>query len=326
MGEVLSFRRDQLSIVSPHAYRQAHGPIALSARSRTDRSPGGLSAADLGMLLVCLIWGVNFSVTKLAIAQMPALPFTAIRFTLASVLLVARAARVSRGRPACRARPLRRLVVLGVIGNTSISSPSCSGWPTPRPPTARSSSRPCRPWSRCSRGCWGSSRSPGACGSASALGTIGVVLVIAASGVEFSSATLRGDLLTVLGVLCWAGYTVGLRELPADISPLRVTMMTTIAGTPRTRSRRPAGDGPADLGRRAGDGVGRLGLRDAVSLLVVAYILWNRSVQTVGGTRTRHLHVRDAPGGRRWPPGSCWASTRSRSRESARCSSSRGCC
>ena len=39
------------------------------------------------MLLVCLIWGLNFSVTKIALDQIPPLPFTAIRFVAASLLL-----------------------------------------------------------------------------------------------------------------------------------------------------------------------------------------------------------------------------------------------
>ena len=64
------------------------------------------------------------------------------------------------------------------------------------------------------------------------MGTLGVVLVIATRGVGFDRETLIGDLLTVLAVLCWAGYTVGLRRVPQGVSPLRVTTITTIAGTP----------------------------------------------------------------------------------------------
>jgi drug/metabolite transporter (DMT)-like permease len=109
--------------------------------------------------------------------------------------------------------------------------------------------------------------------------------VIATSGVEFSSATLQGDLLTVLGVLCWAGYTVGLRRLPPDISPLRVTTVTTVAGTPGLVLA-----GLPGLTRMEWSGVpatawAALGYATVLSL-VVAYILWNRSVQAVGGTRT----------------------------------------
>ena len=55
------------AVTRPHTER-ADRPVAQPA----DRPAGRPSAADAGMLLVCLIWGVNFSVMKLAIAQIPA--------------------------------------------------------------------------------------------------------------------------------------------------------------------------------------------------------------------------------------------------------------
>ena len=125
-----------------------------------------------------------------------------------------------------------------------------------------------------------------------ALGTLGVVLVIATSGVEFSTGTLRGDLLTVLGVLCWAGYTLGLRRLPAGVSPLRVTTVTAIAGTPGLVLAGLPGMLRVEWAAVPGTGVGRAGYATVFSL-VVAYILWNRSVQTGGGDPDRDLHVRD---------------------------------
>ena len=41
------------------------------------------------MTLVVLIWGVNFAVVKAALAQIAPLPFTAIRFSIAALLLLA---------------------------------------------------------------------------------------------------------------------------------------------------------------------------------------------------------------------------------------------
>src|SRR5262249_25483407 len=95
-------------------------PAASSADRPLGRpadQPHRASAADLGMLLVCLIWGVNFSVMKLAIAQMPPLPFTAVRFTVASLLLWL-ALRLIEGPARLASADLRRLVILGVVGNT----------------------------------------------------------------------------------------------------------------------------------------------------------------------------------------------------------------
>jgi drug/metabolite transporter (DMT)-like permease len=236
------------------------------------------------MLLVCLIWGVNFSVTKLAIAQMPALPFTAIRFTLASLLLWL-ALRLTEGPVRLPADAMRRLVVLGVVGNTCYQLAFILGLAHT---TATNSALIIATvptlvaviaWGRglervTSRMWWGIG-----------LGTLGVALVIAASGIEFSTATLHGDLLTVLAVMCWAGYTVELRKLPAGISPLRVTTMTSIAGTPGLLLAGLPGLVGLEWTRIPGPVWAALAYATLLSL-VVAYILWNRSVQVVGGTRT----------------------------------------
>jgi len=236
------------------------------------------------MLLVCLIWGVNFSVMKLAIAQIPALPFTAVRFALASLLLWL-ALRVIEGPARLASADLRRLVILGVLGNTfyqiafilglAHTTATNSALIVATVPTVVAVIAGLMGFERVTARMW--------CGIG--LGTLGVGLVIAASGVEFSTGTLRGDLLTVLGVLCWAGYTVGLRRLPDGISPLRVTTVTSIAGTPGLVL---AGlPGLLHLDWTAVSTTAWAALAYATLLsLVVAYILWNRSVQAVGGTRT----------------------------------------
>lgn len=236
------------------------------------------------MLVVCLIWGVNFSVTKIAIGQMPALPFTAIRFALASLLLwvVLRATEKPAALPRAE---IRRLVVLGIVGNTLYqlafvlglvyTTATNSSLILATVPTVVAVFAGLLGLERITPRMWGGI----------GLGTLGVVLVIATSGIEFSADTLRGDLLTVAAVLCWAGYTVGLRKLPAGFSPLRVTTVTTIAGMPGLVL-----VGLPELVRMEWGAVpatawGALFYATVFSL-VVAYLLWNRSVQAVGGTRT----------------------------------------
>ncbi len=236
------------------------------------------------MLVVCLIWGINFSVTKLAIGQMPALPFTAIRFTLASLLLWL-IVRKLEGPATLAPDVTRRLIVLGIVGNTlyqlafvlglAYTTATNSSLIVATVPTVVAVLAGLLGLERITPRMW----------AGIALGTIGVILVIAASGVEFSAITLRGDLLTVLGVFCWAGYTLGLRRLPPALSPLRVTAVTTVAGTPGLVL---AGlPGLAGMEWRAVPGTAWAAMGYAtVFSLVVAYILWNRSVQAVGVTRT----------------------------------------
>jgi drug/metabolite transporter (DMT)-like permease len=236
------------------------------------------------MLLVCLIWGVNFSVTKLAIGQMPALPFTAIRFTLASVLLWL-ILRVTEGPAALPSAEVRRLVVLGIVGNTCYQLAFILGLAHT---TATNSSlilATVPTVVAVFAGLLGLERITPRMWWGIGVGTLGVVLVIATSGVEFSTTTLRGDLITVLAVLCWAGYTVGLRKLPAGFSPLRVTTVTTLAGTPGLLLVGLPGMLRMEWGAVPATAWGAMFYATVFSL-VVAYLLWNRSVQAVGGTRT----------------------------------------
>ena len=74
-----------ITLYADDSDRQSAGTAApLPRRPAVGRR---ISTDDLGMLLVCLIWGFNFSVTKSAFDQLPPLPFTAIRFAISSLLL-----------------------------------------------------------------------------------------------------------------------------------------------------------------------------------------------------------------------------------------------
>ncbi|HET7427365.1 MAG TPA: DMT family transporter [Gemmatimonadales bacterium] len=252
----------------------------------TARPPVRPSArlSDLGMLAVCLIWGVNFSVTKLALGEIPALPFTAIRFTLASGLLWL-VLRATEGRVQLPSGQVRRLVVLGVVGNTlyqiafilglARTSATNSSLILATVPTLVAVVAGMLGLERITRRMW----------AGIACGTVGVVLVIATSGEQISTGTIVGDALTVLAVLCWAGYTVGLRTLPEGFTPLRVTTVTTIAGMPGLLVAGLPGLLTLEWGAVSATGWAALAYATLLSL-VVAYLLWNRSVQAMGGTRT----------------------------------------
>ena len=236
------------------------------------------------MLLVCLIWGVNFSVTKFALAEIPPLGFTAVRFAAGSAFLWA-LLRWMEGPVSVPSGAWPRLIWLGVVGNTlyqigfmlalSIGTASNTALVISAVPVTVA----------VIGGILGIERTTPRMRWGIALGTLGVVLVIAARGVSFSAGTLRGDLLAIFAVLCWSVYTLGLRSLAPGISSLGVTTLTTITGTPLLLL-----VGLPDILRTDWGGVSPAawsGLGYATLLsLVVAYFIWNRSVRVVGGSRT----------------------------------------
>ena len=243
-----------------------------------------ISTDDLGMLLVCLIWGFNFSITKSAFDQLSPLAFTAIRFVLSSVLLWL-VLRVVEGPAKLPPGAMQRLVVLGVVGNTfyqlafmlglSRTTASNSALILSTVPTVVA----------VFAGALGLERITARMRWGIALGMLGVALVIATRGVAFDRGTFTGDLLSLLAVLCWAGYTVGLRQVPQGVSPLRVTTITTIAGTPGLVLVGLPSVLDLDWGAVSVQAWLAVAYASILSL-VVAYLLWNRSVKNIGGTRT----------------------------------------
>ena len=85
-------------------------PERPSAVSRAHVTP-----TDLLLLLMSLIWGVNFSVIKFATTALDAVAFNGLRVALAALTLVAIGCAVRSGRPS--ARDGLALLALGVLGN-----------------------------------------------------------------------------------------------------------------------------------------------------------------------------------------------------------------
>jgi drug/metabolite transporter (DMT)-like permease len=236
------------------------------------------------MLLVCLIWGANFSVTKLALAEIPPLAFTALRFGASSVLMWA-VLRLAEGPAELPRRTWLRLALLGVVGNTLYQLGFILGLDRTTASNSALLLAAMPTVVTVMAGALGLEHITARMRWGTAIATAGVVLVVVSRGVGFSRGTLAGDLLTVAAVLCWAAYTLGLRTLPASITPLRVTTLTMLTGTPGLVLA-----GLPELARLDWGAVGPAGWAglaySSLFSLVLAYLLWNTSVRNVGASRT----------------------------------------
>lgn len=190
-----------------------------------------MTVLDFLLLLMILIWGSNFSIVKVALADFPEIAFNAMRLVVATtVFLGVIFATPARARlKALTRRDWIELAFLGSIGTflyqfcfvsavkrTSVGNGSLIIGVSPIVIALMSAVvgheriRPVR---------W----------VGIAVAMLGLYLVVG-HGVDLSGQTWRGDLLMMGGVICWATYSVASQGILKRHSPLIVIALTFSIG------------------------------------------------------------------------------------------------
>jgi drug/metabolite transporter (DMT)-like permease len=246
---------------------------------------GGSGAAHAALLLMVVIWGLNFPIAKGALDELTPLAFNALRFPLA-VLAVGIALLVrQRARWPDRA-DVPRVIMLGLLGNVVYQQFFIFGLDHTRAgnasillagtPILTALLSAASGHERVARGTWVGV-------VATFLGIALVVVLGTAAGND--SASLLGDGLMVAASVSWAVYTVGSRDLVDRYGAVQFTAWTlgigalslVLIGLPEVLR--------TDL--RAVTPGAWLGVVYAGALSIgLAYLIWYYSVQRIGNTRT----------------------------------------
>jgi drug/metabolite transporter (DMT)-like permease len=254
----------------------APGPSAIQPRP-------GVWLTDVTLLLMALIWGVNFVVIKFATGLVVPLAFNTMRVSLAAVALLLLAL-VRR-----RAWPERRvafaLLGLGMLGNGVYQLFYILGIARTRAGDASLliAATPAfialigriRGIERIGRKAW----------LGIALSIVGIGFVSTAAVHAAAQSSLVGDLLILAGSLCWAIYTVLLKPYTHDVDGITLSALTMVGGALalgvfawRSVLAQPWASTPAAAWEAmAFSGIGAL---------VIAYLFWYRGVRVIGPTRT----------------------------------------
>ena len=245
----------------------------------------GLTAVDLGLLGIPVVWGVNYAVIKAALLEFQPMAFNGVRFALATVTI----GLLLRHRGASLRMPrkgLWRLALLGVLGNavyqllfiegiarTSAANASLIMASSPMLvallATALGRERLRR------RGWLGV-----------VLAVAGLTLVLSVQELEgFTSTGLAGDLLVLAAAATWALYTVLASNVMARTSSLSATLVTFLSGTPVLLLMAVPSLASQDW-RRIG-AMGWLGVAfSGIVAIGLGYLAWNTGLGAVGSTRT----------------------------------------
>lgn len=245
---------------------------------------------DLRLLFVAVVWGVNFSVVKYALADFHPLSFTAVRFFLASLFLLT-VLSVS-GEPLGIDRRDRVAVVrLGFIGIVVYNLFFMVGlkYTTASHSALFISLSPLM--AALFQTMTGRERLNLTGGSGLLLACFGAVLIIGSQhgGFSFSSDLFLGDVLTLCGTASWAAYTITARPLLQRYSAIKVTAYNMASGTLLLLP-----VALPDLLRQSWESVpARSWLALCFTSFIsagVAFSLWYQGVKRIGVTRTMVYH------------------------------------
>lgn len=239
---------------------------------------------DALLMLMALIWAVNFSVIKYATGVFSPLAFTGLRVGIAAAVLMAIA--FFQRHPWPPRRDVITLVLLGVVGNglyqilfveglsrTNVGNTVLIVAAAPAFIAVASRLRGIERVRR--RTLYGV-----------ALSVSGVALVVLGSArTDHSNATLFGTLLVFVGVLCWTAFTVMLQPLAMRLDPVHLSALTMSGGVLPLLIASPKALAATEWGS-VGPAVWLSLFYASVISMVVAYLFWYRGLRVLGPTRT----------------------------------------
>lgn len=248
------------------------------------QTPAGFGKTDALLLLMALIWGVNFSVVKFATGIFTPLAFTGLRVGLAAVVLLAVAWTRKKNRPN-RAEVLA-LITLGILGNGLYQILFVEGISRTRVGNAALIVAATPAFIAIASRMRGVERVNRNVVGGIVLSLIGVALVVLGSSRQSSGdATFLGTVLVFFGTLCWTAFTVFLQPYARRLDPIHLSAFTMLGGTIPLLIATPAALFATDWSQ-VGVSAWIAILYASVLSMGVAYIFWYRGLRVLGPTRT----------------------------------------
>jgi drug/metabolite transporter (DMT)-like permease len=258
--------------------------LPVTAGRHDQAAPAGLTVTDFLLLCMALIWGVNYAVVKFGAAQIDPLVFNSVRVVLASLVLIGIVIASAQAWP--RGRTLAALLALGVLGNGLYQYLFIEGIARTRAGDAALILAAAPAFMAIIGRLHGTERTgaAGVAGIGLSLAGIGLVVFGDTNG-GARAVSLNGDLLLLLGCLCWSIYTVLLRPYTERVDGITLSAVTMVGGAvPLVLVSIPAlTTAPwGSIGVGGWTAIAYSGL----FALVLAYLFWYRGVRTLGPTRT----------------------------------------
>lgn len=263
---------------------RASARSAVTPGPATNASRPGVWLTDLTLLLMAVIWGINYSSVKYGTTILDPLAFNAARVAIAAVALLVICAGARMPWPA--ARITVALLALGVLGNGVYQVLFVEGIARTRAGDAALVLAASPAFIALIGRVSGIERIGGRGIGGIVLSIVGIgCIVFGTAHGHPGHATLLGNMLVLFGSLSWAVYTVLLQPYTHEVNGIQLSALTMTGGAipfvllaSARIARAPWATMPA---------LGWVALiYSSLLALVVAYLFWYRGVRVIGPTRT----------------------------------------
>lgn len=252
-----------------------------------DTSAADRRLAEIAVLVVMVIWAGNFIVVKSALAVLPPVGFTFLRFLLASVTLLL----LLRWREGSIGLPRRDLIAMWILGGLGFGLYQIL-WTTGLTTVAAGDSAliiAATPVLVAILAVIARSDVLTPVKLAGVLVSFIGVAIVVASGPGLSiGGSIVGEVITLAAAFCWSIYTAYAGPYLRRISPLRATAWATVAGTTVLAPVAILQLGTVDLGRAGPEVAGAI-VYSGMLAAGISNVVVSNGIKVVGPTRTAAL-------------------------------------
>lgn len=239
---------------------------------------------DLLLVLMAVIWGINFSVAKYGTRHFDPEVFVTLRVTLAAVVLTG--LMLAGGWPRLEGKIWLRLILFGVIGHGVYQYLFVTGLSRTRAGDAALIVGAAPAFIAIASRLRGLERIKRNTLAGIVLSVVGVAMVIIGGGHSGKGAsTITGSLLVFTGMICWTAFTVAIQPYTRTVEALQLSAISMLGGVvPLLIFTAPALK--REQWAAIGFGPWAAVLYSGVVSMVIAYLFWYRGLRMLGATRT----------------------------------------
>lgn len=244
------------------------------------------SLTDASLILVAIIWALNFSIVKITLQEIDPYSFNALRYILAAALIVVAAKRKGFSLKV-KKEHFWKLVGIGIIGNLVYQLLFIIGLDLTYSANAAVMLGSIPIWVALLSQFFTEEKLTPSKTIGVILAFIGVTFIIMGGGNElsFASDSFKGDLITLLAAIAWGVYTILSKKYLKFYNSTQYSAFMSIVGMIALLLVGAPFLVKLDFSQISPGGYGGI-IYSGLLSVGVAYLIWNNGINKIGAVRT----------------------------------------